>query len=154
MRYAYQAYIVLQFIDFARFCRSGKAFTRIRQNNEPIKIPALCRYFLRKVSNAFNCDEHNGDLAGGCGSIISRTMPGQGHGSQYYPGVQWDVRDSARYVTILICHSPRFSILYCCRSTYIMARMVINVHPTHQLQCVLPRYPAVAQAEIPLVPFM
>lgn len=38
----------------------------------------------------------------GCGSIISRTMPGQGHGNQYYPGVQWDVRDSAwRYVTIL-----------------------------------------------------
>lgn len=26
----------------------------------------------------------------------------QGHGNQYYPGVQWDVRDSAwRYVTIL-----------------------------------------------------
>ncbi|MFV4850259.1 YceK/YidQ family lipoprotein [Citrobacter freundii] len=38
----------------------------------------------------------------GCGSIISRTIPGQGHGNQYYPGVQWDVRDSAwRYVTIL-----------------------------------------------------
>ncbi|GBU13847.1 outer membrane integrity lipoprotein [Enterobacterales bacterium] len=28
----------------------------------------------------------------GCGSIISRTVPGQGHGNQYYPGVQWDVR--------------------------------------------------------------
>lgn len=26
---------------------------------------------------------------------------------------------------------------------------MINVHPTHQLLCVLPRYPAVAQAEIP-----
>lgn len=38
----------------------------------------------------------------GCGSIISRTVPGQGHGNQYYPGVQWDVRDSAwRYITIL-----------------------------------------------------
>lgn len=38
----------------------------------------------------------------GCGSIISRTIPGQGHGNQYYPGVQWDLRDSAwRYVTIL-----------------------------------------------------
>ena len=38
----------------------------------------------------------------GCGSIISRTIPGQGHGNQYYPGVKWDVRDSAwRYVTIL-----------------------------------------------------
>ena len=41
-------------------------------------------------------------LLSGCGSIISRIIPGQGHGNQYYPGVQWDVRDSAwRYVTIL-----------------------------------------------------
>ncbi|WP_230326353.1 YceK/YidQ family lipoprotein [Citrobacter sp. Res13-Sevr-PEB04-36] len=41
-------------------------------------------------------------LLSGCGSIISRTIPGQGHGNQYYPGVQWDVRDSAwRYVTVL-----------------------------------------------------
>lgn len=38
----------------------------------------------------------------GCGSIISRTVPGQGHGNQYYPGVQWDVRDSGwRVLTIL-----------------------------------------------------
>lgn len=38
----------------------------------------------------------------GCGSIISRTIPGQGHGNQYYLGVQWDMRDSAwRYITIL-----------------------------------------------------
>ena len=60
-------------------------------------------------------------LLSGCGSIISRTIPGQGHGNQYYPGVQWDVRDSAwRY---LICHSLWFLILYCCRSTFIMARM-------------------------------
>lgn len=41
-------------------------------------------------------------LLSGCGSIISRTVPGQGHGNQYYPGVQWDVRDSSwRYITIL-----------------------------------------------------
>lgn len=62
-------------------------------------------------------------LLSGCGSIISRTIPGQGHGNQYYPGVQWDVRDSAwRYVTIL--DLPLwFLILYCCRSTLIMARM-------------------------------
>lgn len=41
-------------------------------------------------------------LLSGCGSVISRTVPGQGHGNQYYPGVQWDVRDSAwRYITIL-----------------------------------------------------
>ncbi|WP_200529690.1 YceK/YidQ family lipoprotein [Klebsiella pneumoniae] len=41
-------------------------------------------------------------LLSGCGSIISRTVPGQGHGNQYYPGVQWDVRDSAwRHLTIL-----------------------------------------------------
>lgn len=63
-------------------------------------------------------------LLSGCGSIISRTIPGQGHGNQYYPGVQWDVRDSAwRYVTILDLPFSLVSILYCCRSTYIMARM-------------------------------
>ncbi len=46
---------------------------------------------------------HMALLLSGCGSIISRTVPGQGHGNQYYPGVQWDVRvDSAwRYLTIL-----------------------------------------------------
>ncbi|GAB2928234.1 lipoprotein [Hafnia psychrotolerans] len=38
----------------------------------------------------------------GCGSIISRMVPGQGHGAQYYPGVQWDVRDGPwRYVTVI-----------------------------------------------------
>ncbi|RRZ92764.1 YceK/YidQ family lipoprotein [Erwinia sp. 198] len=38
----------------------------------------------------------------GCGSIISRTLPGQGHGNQYYPGVQWDVRDTPwRFLTII-----------------------------------------------------
>lgn len=42
-----------------------------------------------------------GTLAG-CGSIISRTVPGQGHGNQYYPGVQWDLRDSPwRFVTVI-----------------------------------------------------
>ena len=41
-------------------------------------------------------------LLSGCGSIISRAVPGQGHGNQYYPGVQWDVRDSSwRYLTII-----------------------------------------------------
>ncbi|EAM7070612.1 YceK/YidQ family lipoprotein [Salmonella enterica] len=46
----------------------------------------------------------------GCGSIISRTIPGQGHGNQYYPGVQWDMRDSAwRYITIL---DLPFSLLF------------------------------------------
>ncbi len=41
-------------------------------------------------------------LLTGCGSIISRTVPGQGHGHQYYPGVQWDVRDGGwRYLTLL-----------------------------------------------------
>lgn len=38
----------------------------------------------------------------GCGSIISRTVPGQGHGNQFYPGVKWDIRDGAwRVITIL-----------------------------------------------------
>ena len=41
-------------------------------------------------------------LLSGCGSIISRTIPGQGHGNQYYSGVQWEVRDSGwRFLTIL-----------------------------------------------------
>jgi len=38
----------------------------------------------------------------GCGSIISRTVPGQGHGNQYYLGVRWDLRDGPwRYVTVI-----------------------------------------------------
>ena len=38
----------------------------------------------------------------GCGSIISRTFPGQGHSNQYYPGVQWDIRDTPwRFLTII-----------------------------------------------------
>ncbi|CAI2496343.1 lipoprotein [Serratia ficaria] len=38
----------------------------------------------------------------GCGSIISRTVPGAGHGHQYYPGVQWDLRDTRwRYITVI-----------------------------------------------------
>ena len=41
-------------------------------------------------------------LLSGCGSISRRTVLGQRYGNQYYPGVQWDVRDSAwRYLTIL-----------------------------------------------------
>ncbi len=41
-------------------------------------------------------------ILSGCGSIISRAVPGQGHGNQYYPGVQWDVRDGPwRVLTIL-----------------------------------------------------
>lgn len=55
------------------------------------------RYYMRLVAVGIMAM-----LLSGCGSIISRTIPGQGHGNQYYPGVQWDVRDSAwRYVTIL-----------------------------------------------------
>lgn len=52
-----------------------------------LKLIALCAAIL---------------LLTGCGSIISRTAPGQGHGNQYYPGVQWDVRDGPwRVLTIL-----------------------------------------------------
>ncbi len=41
-------------------------------------------------------------LLSGCGSIISRTVPGQGHGHQYYPGVQWDMRDGVwKYITVI-----------------------------------------------------
>lgn len=55
----------------------------------------------------------------GCGSIISRTIPGQGHGNQYYPGVQWDMRDSAwRYITILDLPFSLSSIHCYCRSIF------------------------------------
>ncbi|KYP96181.1 YceK/YidQ family lipoprotein [Rosenbergiella epipactidis] len=38
----------------------------------------------------------------GCGSIISRSVAGQGAGHQYYPGVQWDLRQGYwRFLTIL-----------------------------------------------------
>jgi uncharacterized protein YceK len=47
-------------------------------------------------------------LLSGCGSIISRTVPGQGHGNQYYPGVQWDVRDGMA----LSHHSGPFSLVF------------------------------------------
>ncbi|CFQ69812.1 putative lipoprotein [Yersinia similis] len=41
-------------------------------------------------------------LLSGCGSIISRTVPGQGHGHQYYPGVQWDMREGAwKYIIVI-----------------------------------------------------
>lgn len=41
-------------------------------------------------------------ILSGCGSIISRTVPGQGHSNQYYPGVQWDVRDRPwRFIAII-----------------------------------------------------
>ncbi|PIJ51904.1 hypothetical protein BL250_02775 [Erwinia sp. OLTSP20] len=41
-------------------------------------------------------------MLSGCGSIISRIVPGQGHGHQYYPGVRWDVRDTPwRVLTII-----------------------------------------------------
>lgn len=41
-------------------------------------------------------------ILSGCGSIISRAVPGQGHGNQYYPGVQWDVRDGPWRVLIIL----------------------------------------------------
>ncbi len=41
-------------------------------------------------------------LLTGCGSIISRTVDGQGQGHQYFPGVQWDLRQGYwRFVTFL-----------------------------------------------------
>ncbi|MCS6067335.1 YceK/YidQ family lipoprotein [Klebsiella variicola subsp. variicola] len=41
-------------------------------------------------------------LLSGCGRHYQPDGAGQGHGNQYYPGVQWDVRDSAwRYLTVL-----------------------------------------------------
>ena len=37
-----------------------------------------------------------------CGSSSCRTYPGEGHGNEYDPGVEWDVRDGPwRVLTIL-----------------------------------------------------
>lgn len=60
-------------------------------------------------------------LLSGCGSIISRTV-GKGHGYQYYPGVQWDLRDSPwRYVTALDVPFSLLPIRLCCRLMLSMA---------------------------------
>ncbi|STV53119.1 outer membrane lipoprotein [Klebsiella pneumoniae subsp. pneumoniae] len=60
-------------------------------------------FYLKYEDVDANTTDHcHGAAAQRLRSIISRTVPGQGHGNQYYPGVQWDVRDSAwRYLTIL-----------------------------------------------------
>ena len=48
------------------------------------------------------CTGITGWNADGLWQYHSRTVPGQGHGNQYYPGVQWDLRDSPwRYVTVI-----------------------------------------------------
>lgn len=58
-----------------------------------MKITSLARLALLLASIA---------TLTGCGSIISRTLPGAGHGHQYYPGVQWDLRDTPwRYVMVI-----------------------------------------------------
>lgn len=63
-------------------------------------------------------------LLSGCGSIISRTIPGQGHGTNIIPVCNgMCVTPPGVMSQSLICHSPWFLILYCCRSTFIMARM-------------------------------
>ncbi|STT02687.1 outer membrane lipoprotein [Klebsiella pneumoniae] len=54
-------------------------------------------------------------LLSGCGSIISRTVPGQGHGNQYYPGVQWmfAIRHGA-ISPFSTCRSRWYLIRFCC----------------------------------------
>ncbi len=51
MRFAYQAYVFLQYIEFAQFCRPDKAFTP-----HPHKQSALCKSFeaaqLRRLPSA------------------------------------------------------------------------------------------------------
>lgn len=72
-------------------------------------------------------------LLSGCGSIISRTIPGQGHGNQYYPGVKWDVRDSAwRYLTVLDLPFSLISTRCCCPSMPATARTSsVNQRSSH-----------------------
>lgn len=63
-------------------------------------------------------------LLSGCGSIISRTIPGQGPATNIIPVCNgMCVTPLGVMSQSLICHSPWFLILYCCRSTLIMARM-------------------------------
>lgn len=63
-------------------------------------------------------------LLSGCGSIISRTIPGQGMATNIIPVCNgMCVTPPGVMSQSLICHSPWFLILYCCRSTFIMARM-------------------------------
>lgn len=63
-------------------------------------------------------------LLSGCGSIISRTIPGQGLATNIIPVCNgMCVTPPGVMSQSLICHSPWFLILYCCRSTFIMARM-------------------------------
>ncbi len=63
-------------------------------------------------------------LLSGCGSIISRTIPGQGMATNIIPVCNGTcVTPPGVTSRSLICHSPWFSIPYCCRSTFIMARM-------------------------------
>jgi len=73
----------------AFFCAQRRTFTQPEQNRRETVLKAIVVIMVACTLS-------------GCGSIISRAVPGQGHGNQYYPGVQWDVRDSAwRYITVL-----------------------------------------------------
>lgn len=63
-------------------------------------------------------------LLSGCGSIISRTIPGRGMATNIIPVCNgMCVTPPGVMSRSLICHSLWFLILYCCRSTLIMARM-------------------------------
>ncbi len=61
-------------------------------------------------------------LLSGCGSIISRTMPGQGHGNQYYPGCNGTfVILHGAMSRSSICRFLWLLILYCYRLIFITA---------------------------------
>lgn len=64
-------------------------------------------------------------LLSGCGSIISlHYTGGRGMATNIIPVCNgMCVTPPGVMSQSLICHSPWFLILYCCRSTFIMARM-------------------------------
>ncbi|AIN16490.1 hypothetical protein BZ17_4145 [Yersinia pseudotuberculosis IP 32953] len=81
----------------ARFIIKSSEFERVNAVNLILSLVSRLRMIARLilVGSALI-------LLSGCGSIISRTVPGQGQGHQYYPGVQWDMREGPwKYITVI-----------------------------------------------------
>ncbi len=86
MRYAYQAYTFLQFIDFARFCGSGKAFTPIRQKQRANKNTGVMpvffteRYQMRLIVVSIMVT-----LLSGCAASLVALYRGRGMATNIIP---------------------------------------------------------------------
>lgn len=63
-------------------------------------------------------------LLSGCGALLVALYRGRGMATNIIPVCNgMCVTPPGVMSQSLICHSPWFLILYCCRSTFIMARM-------------------------------